>query len=54
VHLVLADVSQGHGLQAGVTHAVPVFHEYVVVTADGDEEEHHLHIVEDMYPLLPL
>jgi hypothetical protein len=38
---------------AGFTHPIPVFYEYVVVAADGDKEEHDLHVVEDMYPLLP-
>jgi len=34
-------------------YAIPVFNQYVVVPADGDEEQHHLHVVEDVDPLLP-
>jgi hypothetical protein len=48
----------GDGLEQheGFVHliTIAVFDEYVVVAADGNEEQHDLDIVEDVYPLLPL
>lgn len=35
-------------------YAVAVLHQDVIVAADGDQKEYHLHIIENMNPLLSL
>ena len=60
VHLVLGVVCQLSSIPIivyiwrGGAYAIAVFDKDVVIAADGDEEEHHLHVVEDVYPLLTL
>ena len=36
------------------SYAIAIFNEYVVVAADGDQEEDDLDVIEDVNPLLPL
>jgi len=38
----------------GWTYPVSVFDQDMVVAADGDEEQDHLYVVEDVDPLFPL
>lgn len=38
----------------GASYAVSVLNQYVVVAADGHKEQHDLHVVEDVNPLLAL
>lgn len=35
-------------------YAIPVFHQHVVVAADGHEEKDDLYVVENVDPFLPL
>lgn len=37
-----------------VAYAVAVFDQDVIVTADGDQKEYHLHVIENVNPLLSL
>lgn len=55
LHLVLKDVS--FLLAAPMvcdTYAIAVFHQHVIVSADRDEEEYDLNVVEHVDPLLTL
>jgi hypothetical protein len=36
------------------TYSIPVFHQDMVVTTDGNEEKYDLYVIKDMDPLLPL
>lgn len=55
VHLVLDCVSRAaHGQTGDSTHPVPVFYQHMVVTTNGNEEQHNLDIVEDVDPLFAL
>ena len=37
-----------------IAYPIPIFNQNVVVTADRDQKENHLHVVEDVNPLLSL
>ena len=55
MHLVLDVALAGIGIRVeSATDAIPVFDQDVVVPTDCDEEEHDLHIVENVDPLLSL
>ena len=54
MHLVLYTKVRPTSNAARCTYAIAIFHQCLIVAADGSEEQHDLNIVEDMDPLLSL